>query len=241
MASKAKNSDVKVLKGQEAEDAILQYLKRMNRPFGAVDVSANLKGAVPKAATQKILVALAEKGEIVQKTYGKTSFFVANQASIDAVPADKLTELEVECKTVEDSNNVLAVEVKAITAELSKLKNCPTDEELEAQIASTKKGIMQLTDRLVPLRSGAPLISAEELVKIDADWARWRAEWIRRRKVFMTFWQLATDSLPPQEAEMLLEDLGIEFDTTEHKTLEKGPLCAVQVTNARSNLKRKRE
>ncbi|KAG2034997.1 TBPIP-domain-containing protein [Suillus americanus] len=241
MASKAKNSDVKVLKGQEAEDAILQYLKRMNRPFGAVDVAANLKGAVPKAATQKILVALAEKGEIVQKTYGKTSFFVANQASIDAVPADKLTELEVECKTVEDSNNLLAVEVKAITAELSKLKNCPTDEELDAQIASTKKGIMQLTDRLVPLRSGAPLISAEELVKIDAEWAKWRAEWIRRRKVFMTFWQLATDSLPPQEAEMLLEDLGIEFDTTEHKTLEKGPLCAIQVTNARSNLKRKRE
>lgn len=42
----------------------------MNRPFGAVDVAANLKGAVPKTATQKILVALAEKGELVQKTYG---------------------------------------------------------------------------------------------------------------------------------------------------------------------------
>lgn len=42
----------------------------MNRPFGAVDVSANLKGAVPKAATQKILLALAEKGHVVQKLYG---------------------------------------------------------------------------------------------------------------------------------------------------------------------------
>jgi hypothetical protein len=70
-----------------AEDKVLEYLKRvsqvfvgkgraslrlvqMNRPFGAVDVSANLKGAVPKTATQKILIALAEKGEVVQKTYG---------------------------------------------------------------------------------------------------------------------------------------------------------------------------
>ena len=70
-----------------AEDKVLEYIKRvksisrsslthltsitqMNRPFGAVDVSANLKGAVPKTATQKILVALAEKGELVQKTYG---------------------------------------------------------------------------------------------------------------------------------------------------------------------------
>ena len=71
-----------------AEDAILTYIKRvtpfviishielirfqMNRPFGAVDVAANLKGAVPKTATQKILVALAEKGELTQKLYGKS-------------------------------------------------------------------------------------------------------------------------------------------------------------------------
>ena len=42
----------------------------MNRPFGAVDVSANLKGTVPKTAAQKILVALAERGDLVQKTCG---------------------------------------------------------------------------------------------------------------------------------------------------------------------------
>lgn len=42
----------------------------MNRPYGAVDVAANLKGAVPKTATQKVLVSLAEKGELTMKTYG---------------------------------------------------------------------------------------------------------------------------------------------------------------------------
>ncbi|KAG2045507.1 hypothetical protein BDR06DRAFT_1015584 [Suillus hirtellus] len=88
-----------------------------------------------------------------------------------------------------------------------------------------KGKIAQLAERLVPLRSGAPLISAGE----------------RNGLAEEKFWQLATDSLPPQEAEILLEDLGMEFDTTKHKTLEKGPLCAIQATNARSNLKRKRE
>jgi 26S proteasome regulatory subunit (ATPase 3-interacting protein) len=43
----------------------------MNRPYGAVDVAANLKGAVPKSAVQKIMVALAEKGELTQKIYGE--------------------------------------------------------------------------------------------------------------------------------------------------------------------------
>ena len=47
------------------------HTAQMNRPFGAVDVSANLKGSVPKAAAQKILVALAERGQLVQKTCGQ--------------------------------------------------------------------------------------------------------------------------------------------------------------------------
>jgi 26S proteasome regulatory subunit (ATPase 3-interacting protein) len=40
-----------------------------------VDISANLKGAVPKTATQKILLALSEKGELTQKTYGIVFLF----------------------------------------------------------------------------------------------------------------------------------------------------------------------
>ena len=36
-----------------------------------MDVCANLKGAVPKTATQKILLALADKGDITKKEYGE--------------------------------------------------------------------------------------------------------------------------------------------------------------------------
>ncbi|KAH7926365.1 TBPIP-domain-containing protein [Leucogyrophana mollusca] len=233
MATKAKSADtVRVLKGQEAEDAVLQYIKRMNRPFGAVDVAANLKGTVPKTATQKILVALAEKGELVQKTYGKTSFFVVNQANIKSIPPDELAALEAESKLIEESNAVGAVEIKAALLELAKLKNTPTDDDLDTQIASTEDAIASHTTRLAPLRAGAPKISPHELAQLDADWARWRAEWVRRRRVFENFWALATDALPPQDAAALAEDLGIEIDTAEHGVLERA--------DADKNLKRKR-
>ncbi|KAF5351614.1 hypothetical protein D9756_007493 [Leucocoprinus leucothites] len=113
MASKAKSdTKVPVLKGQEAEDKILEYMKLMNRPFGAVDVAANLKGAVPKATTQKILVALAERGELTQKTYGKTTFFVINQSKLDCLPAEEIATLENELKSVEDENRALAIELR---------------------------------------------------------------------------------------------------------------------------------
>jgi 26S proteasome regulatory subunit (ATPase 3-interacting protein) len=49
----------------------------MNRPYGAVDVSANLKGSVPKTAAQKILASLAEKGDLVQKTYGMKALHIS--------------------------------------------------------------------------------------------------------------------------------------------------------------------
>jgi len=48
------------------------------------------------------------------------------------------------------------------------------------------------------------------------------------------FWAMATDALPPQDATALAEDLGIEFDTNEHISIERGPLCGLP------NLKRKR-
>ncbi|KAI6115582.1 Tat binding protein 1-interacting protein-domain-containing protein [Pisolithus croceorrhizus] len=213
----------------------------MNRPFGAVDISANLKGAVPKTLTAKILAALAEKGEIVQKTYGKTNFYAVNQAKVETLPQEELQALELECKSVEDDNAALSAQVKQLTAEVVKLKSTPTDSEVDERLAEAEVITQRLLESLTPLRTGQPMTSAEDMARIDTDWARWRSEWVRRRKIFNTFWQIATDALSPQEAVALAEDLGIEFDRPEHVELEKGPLCAPVPPSNRTNLKRKRE
>ncbi|KAH8991246.1 TBPIP-domain-containing protein [Lactarius akahatsu] len=280
--------NIKVLKGQDAENKVLDYIKRINRPYGAVDVSANLKGTVPKPATQKILLALAEKGEVTQKTYGmrihparihtimisiiarasgKATLFVANQNTLDALPEHTIKALADETDTLVESNKVLAGELKTasagaanehlkntltlLAAELAKMRLAPTDAELAAQIAQAEskvraspllpssshcttvlrathnKQIAKLRAHIEPLREGTPLVSAAELDTLDADWTRWRAEWVRRRKVFYNFWALVSDSLSPPDAEQLAEDLGIEYDTPEHVELERGPLCAL--------------
>ncbi len=115
----------------------------MNRPYGAVDVAANLKGLVTKATTQKILVALAEKGELVQKNYGafcvgrrgittqlflaKTTFFVANQAKIATLAPEQLTSLEEEYKTIDEENKTLTARIKTANAGISRrLKSLTT-------------------------------------------------------------------------------------------------------------------
>ena len=60
-------------------------------------------------------------------------------------------------------------------------------------------------------------------------------------RITSSFWQLTTEALPPQDAVALAEDLGIEFDTPEHSSVERGSLCAVPGQNSKPNLKRKRE
>lgn len=40
-----------------------------------------------------------------------------------------------------------------------------------------------------------------------------------------SLWDLIADSLPPQDADDLAEELGVEQDTSEHSDVEKGPLC----------------
>ncbi|EKM80760.1 hypothetical protein AGABI1DRAFT_37902 [Agaricus bisporus var. burnettii JB137-S8] len=207
----------------------------MNRPFGAVDVAANLKGAVPKATTQKILLALAEKGELTLKTYGKTTFFVVNQSKLDCLPAEEIAMLESDLKVVEEQNKALGVELKNASAELMKHKSCPTDAEIEVQIAQlTKKVFADCAERLRPLQQGAVTISSEDVAHVEKEWMLWRGEWVRRRKVFTEyeFWQLATDVLSPQDAKELGEDLGVEWDSVEHVALERGL--------AKTALKRKR-
>ena len=47
---------------------------------------------------------------------GKTTFFVANQANLEDVPAEKLKQLEEEHKAIDEANKVLAADLKAANA-----------------------------------------------------------------------------------------------------------------------------
>lgn len=49
-------------------------------------------------------------------TTGKTTFFVANQATIPSVPAETLGVLEEECKALDESNKASGAELKILTA-----------------------------------------------------------------------------------------------------------------------------
>ncbi|KIJ51533.1 hypothetical protein M422DRAFT_224227 [Sphaerobolus stellatus SS14] len=216
---------VPVLKGTAAEKRVLEYVKEMNRPFGAADIFANLKGAVAKASVQKILVSLAEKGDITQKAYGKILIFVAKQADADEMPLTEFEALEVEEKRLTEGNKSNGSLLKTYTQELSQLRSSPSDAELETRLNEAEKTIQLFKGQLEPLRSGQPMITAEELAQLDVDWQKWRGEWVSRRKIFYSLYHLATDAMLPEERQDMEEMLGIEVDTVEHRELENSLFC----------------
>lgn len=220
----ASDKKVVVLKGQEAEDCVLKYMKRVNRPYGAADVCANLKGAISKPMTPKILAALADKGLLTQKAYGKTNIYLARQDELEDMPKEKLDQLTAELGSLSEQVKARTAECKALTQEVGKLRSTPTDEGLLDAIAGANEQVDGYETRLATLRTGASPLSEEELAALDGEWTRWRAEWLRRRKIFQTIWYTLTEANTPAEAVELEEELGIERDGEAHVLVEKSGL-----------------
>ncbi|KAF8339582.1 TBPIP-domain-containing protein [Cantharellus anzutake] len=220
-----------MLKGPAAEKAIRDYIRKCNRPYGAADISANLKNAVSKPNTQKILLALAEKDEITQKTYGKQTFFVAKQCDIEDVPPEKAAELEQELLECKERIKAITSSNKNLAAESTALRSQPPTNDLPALLTALGTAMQTFEAKLEPFRSMSTgsadtlVPTPEDMARVDAEWIKWRDQWKMRKKVFKETWSSITDSLPASAALDLAETLGIEFDSPEHGILEQGPLC----------------
>jgi 26S proteasome regulatory subunit (ATPase 3-interacting protein) len=121
---------------------------------------------------------------------------------------EELTATEDACKAIEEGCKELAARIKAANAGtsrihplpfildrvtgLAKTKSTPRDDELSAILVDLRAQKSAMEERLGPLRSGALVLSATDLAALDSEWTKWRAEWVRRRKIFNTY----ADCLP---------------------------------------------
>ncbi|THH03053.1 hypothetical protein EW146_g10516 [Bondarzewia mesenterica] len=159
------------------------------------------------------------------------------------MPSEKLAALELESKTVEEDNKALVAEVKTLSAELAKIKSTPTDNDLVSQISEAEAKACILLDspgfRLVEVerRVGEEeenIFNVRVAFCLSVGALRMALAMIptfaftpRHCFLSLRLWSLVSDNLTPQDAKDLAEDLGIEYDTPEHATLERSPLCSL--------------
>jgi 26S proteasome regulatory subunit (ATPase 3-interacting protein) len=97
-------------------NTLLQYLTKQNRPYNATDLQANLKTKhnLSKPAIVKALASLAQKGDLVEKPYGKQIIYAPKQAEESTSGEDMeklrtdLAEKKTKLKELNDEQKELA-------------------------------------------------------------------------------------------------------------------------------------
>lgn len=93
---------------KKAGDLILKYLIDQNRPYSSTDITTNLHNQMSKQNAIKSLETLAEQGDIISKTYGKLTYYVAKEGIVeeesDNISTEMISGLRRE---YEDSSKVL--------------------------------------------------------------------------------------------------------------------------------------
>eukprot|EP00916_Digyalum_oweni_P025941 GHVL01042715.1.p2 GENE.GHVL01042715.1~~GHVL01042715.1.p2 ORF type:complete len:163 (-),score=26.46 GHVL01042715.1:1552-2019(-) len=118
-------------------------MKSQNRPYSAINVADNLRGAVTKSQVPKIMESLGISGKLIMKQYGKFKVFLTPQESIiDPSDIDKLRELisEVSDKLSEEvsrCSELKVVESKTDTI-MTTAEVCQMINSLENEISKTR-------------------------------------------------------------------------------------------------------
>ncbi|KAI7864505.1 Tat binding protein 1-interacting protein-domain-containing protein [Spinellus fusiger] len=208
MAKKKAGSDNK---DEDSERAVIEYMRKVNRPYSANDIFNNLHGKHPKPGIVKILERLTEQEALVAKTYGKTPIYTIKQNKEDMPSKEDKELLEAEYEGLKEELTNIKEENRQLSRTLAEIKKEPTTEELKVQLEEILKENEQHQERLVHLKSGSILVSEEERIKVDTEYDFHRREWRSRRKMFKEIFTTITENMPgdPQE---LKETLGIEED-----------------------------
>ncbi|WOO86047.1 homologous-pairing protein 2 [Vanrija pseudolonga] len=240
---KDKEVKEKPIKGDQAEEMVLQYLRSVNRPYASTDVSTNLKNKVTKPEAQKALIALAEKGQLTMKLYGKQSIFVYNQSQLPVLDPEEFSQLDAETKEVQGTLDERRKELKTVSAELASMEALPKTKELGREInrvdaeVGTRREIRKLTHQntmtlaaLAPFRGDgeakADPMSAADRDVIDKGWIRWRKEWTDRKKLYKSIMGILGDAGMVANQAEFEDEQGVEVDDDEAQEVDRGEFGA---------------
>ncbi|GAQ86702.1 hypothetical protein KFL_003060010 [Klebsormidium nitens] len=193
---------------------VLNFVNAQNRPLNSQYVADHLQtsGNVrSKAAAEKALLSLAESGKVKVKEYGKQKVFLADQDQFDKPEAEELERRGKE-------NDALAVEVaeaergvQELEAEVKTLESSLTMEEIASRLKKVTDENAAMDAKLVTLRDGKVLITAEDRKKVEERFTTGLTQWRKRKRMFKELWNQITESMT-KNLKDFQEELGIETD-----------------------------
>lgn len=183
---------------------------KQNRPYSAIDVSANLHNKVTKTAAAKILKDLHEQRRIEGRAAGKQIVYHAVQDANNTCTTDQLAALDAQIASLRTDTATLHATAKAMRSTLSNLNSTLRTADLLEAVAALEAEKVQLTARLGALRAGkAKMVTPEEREEVEREWSRFGALARKRGGIARDMWRFIADQVPDAEKR---EELREAFD-----------------------------
>ncbi|OAL46064.1 Tat binding protein 1-interacting [Pyrenochaeta sp. DS3sAY3a] len=196
--------------GNEASDLVLHYLHKQNRPYSAIDVSANLHNRVTKAAAAKILKDLHEAKKIEGRAAGKQIVYHALQDTSAALTPAQLSAMQTQTTTLQTSTTHLLATAKSLRTTLASLTSSLSTADLLSGVAALTEEKTAIEKRHQGLRKGeVKMLGKGEREKLEGEWKRMRSAAGRRERIVREMWGVIEDSLGEREER---EELREKFD-----------------------------
>eukprot|EP01006_Ploeotia_vitrea_P033064 TRINITY_DN65218_c0_g1_i1.p1 TRINITY_DN65218_c0_g1~~TRINITY_DN65218_c0_g1_i1.p1 ORF type:complete len:247 (+),score=51.09 TRINITY_DN65218_c0_g1_i1:211-951(+) len=189
---------------------IMSFFERENRPYSPQDCINLSQGKLKKAAVEKALSALVEKGELTEKVIKSTRAYMANQSNFEVHDDETKEKLETEIAELTEEAKELDTELKSLTGNVNRLNAQLTDEELKKEIKRLKESTAEKEKKLEKLQGGAVLITEEDRENAIYKYCTARSLWRKRKALCNELIDaMCGDAKHPRE---LREEVGIETD-----------------------------
>ncbi|KAL1962789.1 hypothetical protein VTN77DRAFT_9158 [Rasamsonia byssochlamydoides] len=191
---------------------ILEYLRKQNRPYSAIDISTNLHNKVTKTSAVKTLKELHERKEIEGRAAGKQLVYHTLQdlSEVDtpetiAAVDEEIQQIQNELSDVKIREKELREKLAVVCAIIPMTELCDSVSKLEEEKAASLDRLSKLQEQ------GTVCISVEEMTRVEKEWKTWQNHVQTRRRIFHELWARCTEVLPEDTTEEdLKETLGLE-------------------------------
>lgn len=194
-----------------AVPAILDYLRKQNRPYSAVDILNNLHKEYGKTAVVKALDTLVAEGKIKSKTYNKQVVYVTDQTQFPDVNDSELKSMESKVVAMAQKLKESSDVVRQLDSELQALCSSLTTDEAKSQVIQLTKECDQLEEKLKSLKSSVNTVSPKEREQILKSRSTNVKEWRKRKRICTDMMSAILEGYPKSKKEFL-EEVGVETD-----------------------------
>eukprot|EP00794_Sanderia_malayensis_P003394 gene3394-3884_t len=207
-------------KKRTADDAVLDYLNKQNRPYSAVDIFNNLHKEFGKTAIVKSLESLAEKKQIHEKVYGKQKAYAPNQDQYEDYDESQLKKMDLEITGHAEELKRLQQQCKSQEAVIGKMNSQITTKVAKERLEQLTGECSSMQERIKKIESASNSVTPVEKDKIYKDHKECDQHWRKRKRMAMDIINCILEGYPKSKKQ-LLEEVGVETDEEVGVSLDK--------------------